>query len=31
MSVRAGEVRETMIKSSQVCARVRVGEHPVSS
>ena len=28
--VRAGEVRETMNKSSHVCARVRVGEHPVS-
>ncbi len=26
----AAEVRETMNKSSHVCARVRVGEHPVS-
>ena len=28
--VNAAEVRETMNKSSQVCARVRDGEHPVS-
>jgi len=28
--VNAAEVRETMNKSCQVCARVRVGEHPVS-
>jgi hypothetical protein len=29
--VNAAEVREATKKSPQVCARVRVGEHPVSS